>query len=186
MICCIATRRSPDSFRAAAVEHLRELGLLTLEVAVHHAGRDVDVVLGPVAEVGDELAHDHAGDDGLGYRVAAESIEAVHVPARRLTRREQAREGRALPGRRGPHAAHRVVLGRAHRDPVLGRIDAEEVVADLVHLAKVARMWCSPSSVMSSQRCSPKRMLGALALAECSSIRRETTSREASSFFSGS
>ena len=33
-------------------------------------------------------------------------------------------------------------------------------------------MWCSPSSVMSSQRCSPKRIFTPLPFAMCSSIRR--------------
>ncbi len=61
----------------------------------------------------------------------------IHVPARRLAGREQSLQCRALAGVVGAHAAHRVVLGRAHRDPLLDRVDAEEVVADLVHLAQV-------------------------------------------------
>ena len=47
-------------------------------------------------------------------------------------------------------------------------------------------MCSAPSSRMSSQRCSPKRDFTPLPFLMCSSIRRETTSREASSFFSGS
>ena len=47
-------------------------------------------------------------------------------------------------------------------------------------------MCFSPSSVMSSQMWSPKRLFAPLPFAMCSSIRRLTTSREASSFFSGS
>ena len=43
-----------------------------------------------------------------------------------------------------------------------------------------------PSCVMSSHRCSPKREDTPLPLRMCVSMRRETTSREASSFFSGS
>ena len=114
-----------------------ELRLLALEELAHDAGRNVDVVLGLVAEIGDVLADDHPGHDGLGDRVAAEPVEAVHVPARGLAGGEQALERRALAGVVGAHAAHRVVLRRAHRDHVLRRVDAEEVVADLVDLAQV-------------------------------------------------
>ena len=122
---------------AAAVDQRVELRLLAAQEFAHQAGRDVDVVLDAVAEVGDELADDHAGDDGLGDRVAAQAVEAVHVPAGGLAGGEQALQRRALAGVVGAHAAHRVVLRRAHRDPVLDRVDAEEVVADLVDLAQV-------------------------------------------------
>ena len=47
-------------------------------------------------------------------------------------------------------------------------------------------MWARPSCVMSSQRCSPKRDCAPLPLRMWVSMRRETTSRDASSFFSGS
>ena len=44
------------------------------------------------------FTHDHAGDDRLGHRVAAQPVEAVHVPARRLARGEEALQCRALAG----------------------------------------------------------------------------------------
>jgi hypothetical protein len=91
----------------------------------------------PIAEIADVLADDHPGHHGLGDRVAAQPIEAVHVPARGLARGEQALERRALARVVGPHPAHRVVLRRPHRDPLLRRIDAEEVVADLEDFAQV-------------------------------------------------
>ena len=102
--------------RALAREHRVELGLLAVEKLLHQPHRHAGRVLRPVAEVGDVLADDHPGDDGLGDRVAAQPVEAVHVPARGLARGEQALEGRALAGVVGADAAHGVVLGRAHRD----------------------------------------------------------------------
>src|SRR5262249_57816899 len=94
---------------------------------------------GPVAqdEPADDRARVHAGARGRGTRVAAGAVDAVFAPAGRLPRREQALECRALPGRIGPDAAHGVVLRGPHRDPLLGRIDAEEVMTDLVDLAQV-------------------------------------------------
>src|SRR5262245_33613355 len=132
--------RHPDLRRRLlppAAEHGIEVGLLSLEEAVDHAGGNVDVVVRAVAEIADELAHDHAGHDGLGDRVASQAVEAVHVPAGRLAGREEALEGRALAGGRRAHATHGVVLRGPDGDPFLGRVDAEEIVADLVHLAEI-------------------------------------------------
>ncbi len=76
-------------FPAFAVEQDVELRLLALEELTDHARRDIEVVFPSLAEVGDKLADDHPRDDGLGDRVAAQAIEAVHVPARGLAGREQ-------------------------------------------------------------------------------------------------
>ena len=153
-------------FRAAAREHGRELRLLALEVAVHHGGRDVDVVLGSVAKVTDELAHDHAGHDRLGHRVAAQAVEAMHVPAGRFARREQTLQGRALAGRRGAHATHGVVLGGAHRDPLLDRVYAKKVMADLVDLAQVVLDVVLPQQGDVEPEVLTEAVLGPLALGQ--------------------
>ena len=78
------------------------------------------------------------------------------------------------------------MLRRAHRDHLAHRVDAEEVVADLPHLAQVvfdvvlAQLRDVEPEVLAEARAR------ALAFLMCSSMRRDTTSREASSFFSGS
>ena len=61
----------------------------------------------------------------------------MHVPAGRFTGRKQSLQGRTFPGVVRAHAAHRVVLRRPHRHPILHRIDAEKIVADLVNLAQI-------------------------------------------------
>ena len=61
----------------------------------------------------------------------------MQVPARRLAHREQAAQRGRLAAVVGADAAHRVVLGRPHRDPVARRVDAEEVAADVLHLAQL-------------------------------------------------
>jgi len=129
-----------DGAGVLAAAHLHdgvEPRLLALQEVAHHAGRDRRVVAARVAEVGDELADDHAGHHGLGHRVAAQPVEAVHVPAGRLAGGKQARQGGALAGVAGAHAAHGVVLRRPHRDQVPHRVEPEEVAADVVDLAQV-------------------------------------------------
>src|SRR5262245_27027624 len=104
---------------------------------MNEAGRDVEVVFGSFAKVGDKLTDDHAGNDSLGHRVAAEPVEAMHIPAGSLTRRKQALERRTLPGVIGAHAAHRVVLRRSYWNPLFRWINAEKIMADFIHLAQV-------------------------------------------------
>ena len=77
---------------AAAVDQRVELRLLAAQELVDQRRRDVDLVLDAVAVVGDVFADDHAGDHGLGDRVAAQPVEAVHVPAGGLAGGEQALE----------------------------------------------------------------------------------------------
>ncbi len=133
--------------RAAAVDERVEFRLFAPQEVVYQRRRDVDFVRDPVAVVGDVLADDHARDDRFRDRIAAQAVEAVHVPARRLAGREQALEVRALARVVGAHAAHRVVLRRPHRDPILGRIHAHEIVADLEDFAQVV-----PDVLLAQQR----------------------------------
>src|SRR5262249_13058185 len=113
------------------------LCLFTPERLMNEASRDSQVVFGSLAKVGDKLTDDHTGNDGLGYRVAAQPVEAMHVPAGRLARREEAFQRRTLSSGICAHATHRVVLRWPYRNPVLRRINTKEIMADLVHLAQV-------------------------------------------------
>ncbi len=76
-------------------------------------------------------------DHGFGHRVAAQPVEAVQIPARRLAAGEQAAQAVSLAVGVGADAAHRVMLGWAHRYPLLPRVDAEEIMADFLHLAQL-------------------------------------------------
>ena len=122
---------------AAALGQPIQLGLLGRHTLAHQAGGDEQVVGAGIAEVGNIVTDDHAGHHGLGHRVAAQPVEAMHVPAGGLAGGEQTLHRRALAGVVGAHAAHGVVLGRAHRDHLLHRVDAEEGLADLLDLAQV-------------------------------------------------
>ena len=88
--------------------------------------------------VGHVFAHQHAGDHGLGHRVAAQPVEAVQIPAGRLAAGEEAAQRGRFAAVVGADAAHRVVLGRSHRNPLARRVDAEKVMADVAHLAQLA------------------------------------------------
>jgi hypothetical protein len=132
---------------AAAVDQDIDLRLFAAQRFLHETGGNIPGVLRALAKVGDTLAHDHAGHHRIGHRVAAQPIKAVHVPAGRFTGRKQSLEGRTFPGVVRAHSTHRVVLRRSHRYPLLHRIDAEKIVADLVHLAQVVL------DVMLAQEC---------------------------------
>ena len=85
---------------------------------------------------GRRTRHQHARHHHrLGERVAAQAVETCRSP-RRLAHREQAAQWAT---RRGGRCGCRpsVVLGRPHRDPVARRVDAEEVAADVLHLAQL-------------------------------------------------
>ena len=61
----------------------------------------------------------------------------MHVPAGGLAGGEEALQAVGRAVLIGAHAAHGIVLGRAHRDELVHRVDAEERLADLVHLAQL-------------------------------------------------
>jgi hypothetical protein len=90
-----------------------------------------------ITVIGDIFADQHAGDDGLRDRIATQPVEAVHVPAGRFATGEQAVQPGRFAAMVGTHAAHRVMLRRAHRNRVFHRVDAEEVTADVLHFAQV-------------------------------------------------
>jgi hypothetical protein len=122
------------AFGAAALQQVVQAGLFALERLAHQTQRDVEVFA--VAEVGDVSP----------TIMPATTVSATELPPRRLkpcmsqqaaspaaNRPFSVGTGRGV----GAHAAHRVVLRRAHRDPVARRVDAQEVLADLLHLAQV-------------------------------------------------
>jgi hypothetical protein len=87
----------------------------------------------------------------------------------------------------GAHAAHRVMLGGAHRNRVFRRIDAEEVAADVLHFAQVlVDVRGAQIADVQPQMFAIGRLAAPLPARMCSAMRRDTTSREASSFLSGS
>ena len=105
----------------------------------------------------------------------ATTVSASELPPRRLklqrfqhaaspTANRLARAGDS-PAVVGADAAHRVVLGRPHRDPVARQVDAEEVAADVLHLAQLVVDMAAPSTAMSSHRRSPAADLTPLAAA---------------------
>ena len=124
-------------FRAGILDEAVEFVLNLGDRVVDHRGRDVDAVFRLVAEVGDEFTDDHACNHGFGNRVAAEAVEAVHIPAGSFTGCEEALQLTGFARVVGTNAAHGVVLSRTDRDPFLRRVDAEEVVADFIHFTQV-------------------------------------------------
>ena len=124
-------------FRAAVVREGLQASLFLGKSAVDEGRRDVDAVFSLVAEVGDEFADDHAGHDGFSNGVAAEAVEAVHVPTGRFAGGKETLERRRFAGRLRAHAAHGVVLSRTDGHPFLRRVNAEEVVADFVDFAQL-------------------------------------------------
>ena len=109
---------------------------LTGEV-VNDGGREVDLVLRLFAEVSDEFTDDHAGNHGFSNRVAAQTVEAVHIPAGALAGSEEALQLTGFTAVVGTDAAHRVVLGRTDWNPLFDRVNAEEVVADVIDFTQV-------------------------------------------------
>ena len=61
----------------------------------------------------------------------------MQVPAGGFARAEQALQAIGSAGLVGAHAAHGIVLGGPHGDKLVQRIDAQKVLADLVHLAQL-------------------------------------------------
>jgi hypothetical protein len=122
---------------AVASQQSVQPGLFPRMELAHQSGGDADFAILGLAEVGDELRDDHAGDHGFGHRVAAQAVEPVQVPACRLAAGEQALERSALAGVAGADAAHGIVLRGSHRNPVDGRIDAEKIMADILDFAQV-------------------------------------------------
>ena len=114
-----------------------QFGLFALDEVVNNAGRNVDGVFRLVAEVSDCFADDHTGNNGFSNGVTAETVKAVHIPASSFTGSEQALQSLRFAVRVGADTAHGVVLSRANRDPILRRVNAEEVMADFVNFTKV-------------------------------------------------
>ena len=90
------------------------------------------------AEVGNGIADDHAGDDCFSDRIAAEAVEAVQIPASGLAAGKKAVQPAGAAVGVGADAAHRVMLGRTHGNPLSCRIDAKEVLADFLDLTQLA------------------------------------------------
>ena len=111
-------------------------GLLPFEELPHEGGGNLQVTRGGFHEVGHRLADDHARHHGFGHRIATQPVETMEIPTGRLAAGEQPGEPGGLAAGVGADAAHRVMLGRAHRNQVTRRVDAQEVLADFLHLAQ--------------------------------------------------
>ena len=107
-----------------ALDRVRVLGALALEVAEHVGGDRVGLGLVDLRLRGDALrvlgsaqARAPPEDEQVGERVAAQAVRAVHA-ARALARGEQAGHGGSAGVGVDAHAAHHVVRRRAdfHRD----------------------------------------------------------------------
>ena len=91
-------------------------------------------------EVLDHLAADVTpGNHGFGEGVAAQTVEAVQVPARRFTGGEQALEPVGVAVLVRADAAHRIVLRRAHGDKLVNGVHAEEMRTDVVDFTQLGR-----------------------------------------------
>ena len=110
---------------AAAFQPCRRIRFRTLDGIQRDAGIDVETGCG--GKSCGASTYDSPRDNRLGKAVAAEPIKTVHVPARRFTGREQPGHVVGLTILVHANATHRIMLGRAHGNQVIRRIDAGEV-----------------------------------------------------------
>ncbi len=97
----------------------------------------IELNLVALEELDDLFADDSARHNGLGQGIAAEAVEAVHIPAGGLSGGKKPFQAVGRPVLVGPDPAHGVVLGRADRDQLGDRVDAQEVIADLFHFPEL-------------------------------------------------
>ena len=72
-------------------------------------------------------AHNAARNDGLGQRVAAKAVEAVHIPAGCFASGEKPFKAIGVPILVDAYAAHAVVVGGPYRNKLVDGVYAQEV-----------------------------------------------------------